>query len=112
MMIALRKNWMTTLGGILAGLGTLPLLVTASHMAFPLWWNNVQFPLFLCGAVGTIIMGLAAKGQDEHSTIPQTEAATVKAVADKIVTATTTTPTEMPAVPVVIVNPPERKVGE
>lgn len=63
----MRKNWMTTLGGVMAGLGTLPLLATASHMALPLWWNACQFPLFLVGAIGTIIIGVAAKGQDEHS---------------------------------------------
>jgi hypothetical protein len=81
----LRKNWMTTLGGVLAGLGTLPLLVTASHVAFPLWWNDVQFPLFLCGAAGTIIMGLAAKGQDEHSTPAQMQAAADQAAVKQAV---------------------------
>ena len=66
-----RKNWMTTLGGIMAGLGTLPLLATASHLDLPLWWNYCQFPLFLIGSIGTIILGVAAKGQDEHNTPPQ-----------------------------------------
>jgi hypothetical protein len=75
------KNWVTTLGGILAGLGTLPLLVTASHVSFPLWWNECQFPLFLCGGVGTILLGLSAKGTGEHSTTLQVEQATTKAVA-------------------------------
>lgn len=74
------KNWVTTLGGILAGLGTLPLLVTASHVAFPLWWNACQFPLFLAGGIGTILLGLAAKATGEHSTAPQVEQATTTAV--------------------------------
>jgi hypothetical protein len=93
------KNWVTTLGGILAGLGTLPLIVTASHVAFPLWWNYCQFPLFLLGAIGTIILGLAAKGADQHSTAGQVAAATaqnmsVQQPAGTMVSAevTTTTP--------------------
>lgn len=81
----MRKNWMTTVGGVLAGLGTLPLLVTASHVAFPLWWNDLQFPLLLTGMVGTILMGLAAKGQDEHSTPAQVIAAEQHAQVDQIV---------------------------
>jgi uncharacterized YccA/Bax inhibitor family protein len=65
------KNWVTTVGGVMAGLGTLPLVVSASHVAFPLWWNYFQFPLYLVGAIGTIILGLAAKGADQHSTATQ-----------------------------------------
>jgi hypothetical protein len=72
------KNWFTTLAGIMAGLGTLPLMVTASHVAFPLWWNSCQFPLYLCGMIGTIMLGMAAKGQDEHSTAQQVAVATEK----------------------------------
>jgi len=72
------KNWMTTLAGIMVGLGTLPMLVTASHVAFPLWWNGCQFPLVLIGLVGGILLGVASKGVDEHSTNTEVQAATVK----------------------------------
>jgi len=76
------KNWFTTLAGLMAGLGTLPSLATASHIALPLWWNSCQFPLYLCSAVGAILLGLAAKGADEHSTVPQVTAATEKKLVD------------------------------
>lgn len=72
----MRKNWLTTLGGVMVGLGTLPMLVTASHAAFPLWWNSCQFPLVLVGLIGGILLGIAAKGQDEHSTVQQVQAST------------------------------------
>lgn len=74
----MRKNWMTTLAGIMVGLGTLPMLATYSHLALPLYWNECQFPLFLIGAIGGILLGVSAKGQDEHSTVRQVEAATVQ----------------------------------
>lgn len=76
----MRTNLVVTIGGVMAGLGTIPMLVTASHVAFPLWWNNCQFPLILVGMLGTILMGVAAKGQDVHSTETQIQAATAKAV--------------------------------
>lgn len=72
----MRKNWLTTTSGIMMGLGSLPNLVTASHANVPLWWNSCQFPLVLTGMVGFILLGVAAKGQDEHSTVSQVEAAT------------------------------------
>jgi hypothetical protein len=81
----LSANPLTTIGGILAFLGTLPLLATASHQALPLWWNSCQFPLFLCGAVGTMLMGIAAKDKGTHSTAAQVEASTVQQAADAVV---------------------------
>jgi len=73
------KNWVTTAGGIMAGLGTIPMLVTASHIAFPLWWNDCQFPLYLVGMLGTVLLGVAAKGADQHSTMAQIDAAAAQA---------------------------------
>lgn len=83
--MTMRKNWMTTLGGVLAGIGTLPLLMTASHVALPLWWNDCQFPLFLCGGLGTILMGVSAKGIDEHSTVDQVQASSLKQATEAVV---------------------------
>ena len=79
------KNWFVTLAGVMAGLGTIPLLVTASHVDFPLWWNSLQFPLFLCGAVGTVLLGIAAKGVDQHSTPAQIGAAQEQAKVNQVV---------------------------
>lgn len=61
--------------------GGIPQAVQYAHLSFPLplWWNDCQFPLFLCFLVGSAIVGWAAKGADEHSTLPQTEAATEQA---------------------------------
>jgi hypothetical protein len=83
----MRKNWMTTIGGIMVALGTLPPLVTASHVAAPLWWNSCQFPLLLLGLIGGAMLGLAAKGQDEHSTESQVTVATAKSVMNATATA-------------------------
>jgi hypothetical protein len=66
----MRKNWVTTAGGIMAVLGGLPAAVSASHVAVPLWWNNFQFPLILIGLLGVGVLGIAAKGQDEPATPP------------------------------------------
>lgn len=94
---------MTTLGGILAGLGTLPLLATASRISFPNYWNDLQFPLFLCGAIGTIVLGVAAKGVDDHSTAPQMQAATIQKEAAVLVKTADAAPT--PIREVEVVNP-------
>ena len=91
----------------MAGLGTLPLLVTASHIAFPLWWNSCQFPLVLVGMIGTILLGIAAKGQDEHSTPAQVQAAQQQAKVNQVVADADAE--AKPAVPtkVIIETPPK-----
>lgn len=69
-----RTNLITTIGGGLAAIGTLPTLVTNAHLDFPLWWNHVTFPLNLAGLVGLALLGWAAKGADQHSSVAQVEA--------------------------------------
>ena len=101
------KNWVTTLGGIMAGLGTIPMLVTASHIGFPLWWNDCQFPLYLTGFLGTVLLGLAAKGADQHSTPAQIQAADLQSKVQQVAldadaAAKPTTPSK------VIVEPPAK----
>jgi hypothetical protein len=78
------KNWFTTLAGIMAGLGTLPMMAGASHVAIPLWWNNCQFPLILVGAIGVIMLGVAAKGADEHSTQNEVAVSSVEATVAQV----------------------------
>lgn len=58
--------------------GAIPQGVQFAHLPYPLplWWNSCQFPLFLCFLLGAGLLGMAAKGQDEHSTVSQVEAAT------------------------------------
>jgi hypothetical protein len=79
-----RTNLITTVGGFLAAMGTLPTLVSNSHLDFPLWWNSVTFPLNLAGLVGLALLGWAAKGADQHSTAPQVEAASLQKQVDVI----------------------------
>lgn len=83
----MKKNWLTTLAGVMVGLGQIPLGLQYAHLPFalPLWWNEAQFPLWLIGTVGGVLVGIAAKGQDEHSTVPQVQAASLGKVTDAIV---------------------------
>ncbi len=113
-----RSSKLMTLGGILSGVGTglvgIPITVTTYYAQIvkdgvPHWFSAMTLPMILLGfimaMVGTVVLGIAGRGQDDVPTIPQVEAATVKAVADKVVAATDAKPTEMPAVPVMIVKP-------
>lgn len=113
-------TWSGIIGAFGIGLVAVPLLVLQTYAQVvkdgpPHWFNVLILPMMLIGfilaAAGHAVSGVAGKGQDEHSTVPQMEAATIKAVADKTVSATEAVPAEMPVVPVLIVNP-EKKVGE
>lgn len=74
----MRKNWLTTVAGILSGLGTLPVLVINSGATVPSWWAHVTFPLTLLGLLGLVLLGVSAKGQDEHSTQTQVQVSTIE----------------------------------
>jgi hypothetical protein len=117
-----KSSNLMTIGGIVSAFGTsligIPLTVTTYYAQVaktgpPTWFNESMLPMILVGflmtAAGTAILGVAGKGADEHSTLPQTEAATVKSVADHVVSETEANPSEMPAVPVVIVHPDKEK---
>lgn len=71
----MKSNLVTTIGGIMAGMAGFPVLLGTAHLAVPNWLNVA---LFLIGATGTVIIGVAAKGQDEHSTATQVDAASEK----------------------------------
>lgn len=75
----MRKNWLMTVAGIMAGLGGVPILVSQiPGINPPHWWQVLIFPFLLVGVVGTVMLGVAGKGQDEHSTQAQTDLATIK----------------------------------
>jgi hypothetical protein len=81
------KNWFVTMAGIMASMLGVPVAVTTYYatvakMGPPTWWNAVQFPLVLVGIIGTVLIGVAAKGADTHSTVAQVQASssTVNAV--------------------------------
>ena len=69
----MKKNWLTTVGGIMALFLALPTVLGASHLAIPNWMN---IAFVIIGTLGGGIVGIAAKGQDEHSTVQQVENAT------------------------------------
>lgn len=71
----------------MVGLGQIPLGLQYAHLPFalPLWWNAAQFPLWLIGTIGGVLVGVAAKGVDEHSDVKQVEASTVQKTADALV---------------------------
>jgi hypothetical protein len=68
----MRKNWLTTIGGIMALFTLLPPALGQANMHAPNWLN---LTFFCVGAIGTGIIGIAAKGQDEHSTPTQVQQA-------------------------------------
>jgi hypothetical protein len=116
-----RTSNLVTLCGLIGNLGFalvgIPIAIIVAYAQVfkdgpPHWFNVSVFPCIALGVVLKVIAGTigawASKGADDHSTMAQTEAATTKAVAEHIVTATDAKPEEMPAVPVVIVNPKEK----
>lgn len=71
------KNWMTTLGGILAGLP--PLILTSFMSAgIPLSpkWTAI---MSVIGGLGALLIGLAAKDATTHSTAAEVAKATEEA---------------------------------
>lgn len=64
----MKKNWLTTVGGIMALFIGLPTVLGASHLAVPNWMNVAAIVI---GTLGGGIVGISAKGQDEHSTSDQ-----------------------------------------
>jgi len=101
----MRKNWLTTIGGIMAGFGVIPIALGAAKVAMPSW----LYVICICfAALGPVIVGVAAKGQDEHSTVSQVQASTIenpiveqKAVVEAKVAAIQNAPPVPPTPPVV-----------
>ena len=120
-MIKKTSNLMT-IGGIMAAFGTgligVPQIVLQTYAIVvkegpPHWFTVLILPMLLAGilmtTLGAAILGVAGKGADDHSTIAQTEAATVNAANDNVQSKVEANPAEMPAVPVVIVHPDKDK---
>jgi hypothetical protein len=111
-----------TIGGIISGIGTglvgIPITVTTYYAQIvkdgvPHWFSALTLPMILLGfvmaMVGTVVLGIAGKGADEHSTVAQVEASTETAVVNQVNAAVQANPAKIPPVPVVIVDP---KVGK
>lgn len=69
-----RSNLLTTIGGIMAGFGVIPIALGTAHVAMPSWLYVVCISF---AAIGPVIVGVAAKGQDEHSTADQVRTASI-----------------------------------
>jgi hypothetical protein len=78
-----RSSKLMTWGGIMVGIGQVPLGLQYAHLPFalPLWWNSAQFPMWLVGTLGGIIVGVVGKGADDHSIPAQVQAAGAVATA-------------------------------
>lgn len=67
------QNWITTVGGLLAGI---PVIVINSGLALTMRETQI---LSIVGGIGTLLIGLAAKDWNTHSTLSQVQESTVKA---------------------------------
>lgn len=66
------NNWMTTLGGFLAGI---PSIVLGSGLPVSPLWSHI---LYIAGGIGVLLIGLAAKDFNTHSTNTEVIQSTVK----------------------------------
>jgi hypothetical protein len=103
----MKKNWLVTVGGIMAGCLSVP--IGAATMGYPLP-KTMAMILIVVGLIGAVVTGVAAKGQDEHSTEAQVQTSTIQnpkvEAAAKV--AAIEAPVPAPVVPIVP-KPPEVK---
>jgi hypothetical protein len=71
----IRNNWFTTIGGIMAGFGLIPISVGTAGKSMPNWLYLV---CIFVGTLGPVVIGVGAKGQDEHSDLQEVKNATIK----------------------------------
>ena len=76
----MRTNTLTTIGGIMAGFGVVPIAFGTAHVALPGW---LYATCIFLAAIGPVVIGVAAKGQDTHSTEAQIQQATTQAQTPK-----------------------------
>lgn len=71
------KNWVPTLGGYLTALGSVPVIAGTIANQFPSIPLHIPGRIYglciLMGALGVPMIGLSAKGKDEHSTVDQVQ---------------------------------------
>lgn len=58
----MRKNWLTTVGGIMSGFLLIPPALGTAHVSMPSWLYVI---CIFVGTLGPVVIGVAAKGQDE-----------------------------------------------
>lgn len=70
----MRKNLFTTIGGIMSGFALIPISVGTAGKHMPDW---LYLACLFIGTMGPVIIGVGAKGQDEHSDAAQVQQSTV-----------------------------------
>ena len=70
----MRKNWLTTVAGVLTSVGGFPIALGAMGYHVN---QTVGLVMVITGMLGGALLGAASKGQDEHSTVAQVEDATI-----------------------------------
>lgn len=68
-----RTNLLVTIGGIMSGFLLVPEALGTAHVAMPGWLYTI---CIFVGTMGPVVIGVGAKGQDEHSTSDQVAQAT------------------------------------
>jgi hypothetical protein len=68
----MRTNLLTTIGGIMALFGAIPIALGTAGIHMPNWLYVLCISF---GVLGPGIVGISAKGQDVHSTADQVEKA-------------------------------------
>jgi uncharacterized YccA/Bax inhibitor family protein len=71
----MRTNLLVTIGGIMAGFLAIPLGMATLGYPLP---KALAMAMILIGMIGGIVTGVAAKGQDEHSTAAQVQLSTLE----------------------------------
>lgn len=73
----MRTNWVMTAAGIMTAVGGFP--IALSTMGYHVN-QTASLVMVIIGLLGGALLGIAGKGQDEHSTIEQVTKATDKEV--------------------------------
>jgi hypothetical protein len=64
----------------MSGFALVPIALGTAHVSMPGWLYII---CIFVGTMGPVVVGVGAKGQDQHSTAEQVEQATTKADAPK-----------------------------
>lgn len=76
----MRKNWLMTVAGIMAGFISIP--VGAATLGYHLP-QTLGLAFVIIGLIGGVMVGVVGKGQDESSTQAQVDKATQVAAVEK-----------------------------
>lgn len=63
----MRRNWFTTVGGIMSGFALVPIALGTASVHMPSW---LYISCIFIGTMGPVVIGVGAKGQDEPPNPP------------------------------------------